>query len=68
METVTVSSKYQIVIPKSVREAMNIKPGQKLTIVSSEHMIGLIPDKPMSAYRGLFPGLDTHIEREEDRF
>ncbi len=67
METVTVSSKYQIVIPKEVREAMGIRPGQKLRVVPTGEQIRLVPDKPISAYRGILRGMDTHIEREEDR-
>ena len=68
METVKVSSKYQIVIPKEVREAMGIKPGQALRVVPSAGCIRLVPDKPMHEYRGILQGMDTRIEREEDRF
>ena len=67
MDTVTVSSKYQIVIPKEVREAMSIRPGQKFRVIPSGDLIRLVPDKPITAMRGRFKGIDTTVEREEDR-
>ncbi|MGQ2966685.1 AbrB/MazE/SpoVT family DNA-binding domain-containing protein [Methylophilus sp.] len=67
VSVVTVSSKIQVVIPKGVRQQMNIKVGQKLTVrVNGAHM-ELFPMHPMNAARGLLQGIDTHIEREEGR-
>jgi AbrB family looped-hinge helix DNA binding protein len=67
MITVSVSPKYQIVIPKSVREALDIKPGQKVQVIQYQNRIELIPIRPMQAARGFLKGIDTTIEREEDR-
>lgn len=67
MITVSVSPKYQIVIPKSVRDALGIKPGQKVQVIQYQNRIELIPIKPMQAVRGFLKGIDTTIEREEDR-
>ena len=67
METVVVSSKFQIVIPKAVREVLHIRPGQKLQIIQYEDRIELIPMKPMREKRGFLKGIDTTVEREPDR-
>ena len=67
MKTVLVSSKYQIVIPKAIREALNIQPGQKVQIIQYQNRIELIPIKSMQAARGFLKGIDTSIEREEDQ-
>jgi len=67
MNTVTVSPKYQIVIPKEVRESMGIVPGQKLQITSYQGRIEVILIKPMKEMRGFLKGIDTEVTREEDR-
>ena len=68
MSTVTVSTKYQIVIPEKIRKAIGIKPGQKLEIVEFEGCLELVPVKQMRALRGSLKGLDTRRYREkEDR-
>lgn len=67
METVTVSSKYQIVIPKEMREVLNIKPGDKLVFMRYAGGIELIPLRPIRELRGIAKGIDTTVEREEDR-
>ncbi len=67
MQIVTVSPKFQVVIPKEVRRQLNIQVGQKLKArVQGEH-IELFPEQPLSAARGFLPGLDTTVEREPDR-
>jgi AbrB family looped-hinge helix DNA binding protein len=67
MEAVTVSPKFQVVIPKEVRRQLNIQIGQKLKArVQGEH-IELFPEQPISAARGFLPGLDATVEREADR-
>jgi AbrB family looped-hinge helix DNA binding protein len=68
METVTVSPKYQIVIPRSMREAMGIKPGQKIRLIRYNNVVHLIPVRPIEEARGFLKGIDTTIEREPDRF
>lgn len=67
MATVTVSPKYQIVIPKKVRESSGIVPGQKAQMISYRNQIQLIPIEPMENLRGFLKGIDTHVERDEDR-
>ena len=65
--TVTVSSKYQVVIPKKIREALNIQIGQKFELVVYNNRIEFIPIVPASEMRGFLKGIDTSINREEDR-
>jgi AbrB family looped-hinge helix DNA binding protein len=67
METVTISSKFQIVIPRSIRESLGLKPGQKFQAIQYENRIELIPVKPIREMRGFLKGIDTTIERESDR-
>ncbi len=67
--TVTLSSKYQVVVPASLRASLKLKPGAKLTWVEVDGVAQLIPYHPASYYRGLFKGLSsTDIPSEPDRF
>jgi AbrB family looped-hinge helix DNA binding protein len=69
MGVVTVSSKYQIVIPKDVREKMNLKPGQKVIVVEKDGVVHLIPEKPVKELRGFVKGVTTDkLRHEEDCF
>jgi len=67
MQSATVSTKFQVVIPKKVREALGIKPGQKVQVIPYEGRIELIPLEPMKNSRGFLKGIDTYIEREKER-
>ena len=67
MTAVTVSPKYQIVIPKEIRESMGIVSGQKVQIMSYQGRIEVIPLKPMKEMKGFLKGIDTTVAREEDR-
>ncbi len=67
MHTVTVSPKYQVVIPKHVREAMQLRPGQKLKVIEYEGRIELIPDRDISELKGFLKGINTEFIREDDR-
>lgn len=67
MEVVTVSTKYQVVIPRSVRQALDIVPGQKIQVIPYGDRIELIPVKPIQESRGFLKGMDTSLEREPDR-
>ena len=67
MESVTVSTKYQVVIPKRVRERMGIKPGQKVQVISYMERIELVPLRSINEGRGFLEGIDTTIDREQDR-
>ena len=67
MSTVKVSSKYQIVIPKEIRESLELKAGQRLQILLYGDRIELIPERRLSDMKGFLSGIDTRLEREEDR-
>ncbi len=68
MATTTISSKYQVVIPKEVRNKLHLKSGQKMTVVTKGGVIYFIPEKPISSYRGFLKGMDTSdIREDEDR-
>lgn len=67
MEIVTVSPKYQVVIPLRVRQSLGIKPGSKVQVILYEGRIELIPIQPIEKMRGFLNGIDTTIEREADR-
>ncbi|MGB4805346.1 MAG: AbrB/MazE/SpoVT family DNA-binding domain-containing protein [Anaerolineae bacterium] len=67
METVLVSPEFQVVIPRAVREALRIRPGQKVQVLQYEDRIELIPLRPIHEMRGFLRGIDTTIEREPDR-
>ena len=67
MEAVLVSPKFQVVIPRAVREALRIRPGQRVQVIQYEDRIELIPIRPAREMRGFLKGIDTTIEREPDR-
>ena len=67
MTAVTVSPKYQVVIPKEVREAMGIFSGQKIQVLTFQNRIELIPIKPMKKLKGFLKGIDTEVSRDKDR-
>ncbi len=67
MTSVTVSPKFQIVIPKEVRDSMGIVSGQKIQILTYQNRIELIPIRPMKKMRGFLKGIDTSIKRDKDR-
>ena len=66
MDVVTVSPKYQVVIPRSVRERVHIRPGERLQVISFDDRIELIPVRPMRSMRGFLKGLDARFERDEE--
>ncbi|MDQ3007462.1 MAG: AbrB/MazE/SpoVT family DNA-binding domain-containing protein [Chloroflexota bacterium] len=67
METVTVSTKFQVVIPRDARKALGIRTGQKVQVIVYEGRLELVPVKPVKKMRGFAKGIDTTIEREKDR-
>lgn len=67
METLTISPKFQVVIPKSIREAMKLMPGQKVQAVAYSGRIELIPVQPMKRMRGFLKGIDTDVPRDAER-
>ena len=69
MGVVTLSSKYQIVIPQDVRERMELKPGQKIVVIEKDGVVHLIPQRSIKEMRGFVEGVDTRkLRNEEDRF
>ena len=67
MQTVTVSPKFQVVIPREVRESLQLRPGQKLQVVEYAGRIELIPERDIADLRGFLKGIDTNFEREKER-
>ena len=67
MEAVKISPKYQVVIPKKLRESLNLSPGQKVQMVAYEDRIEMIPVRKLSEMKGFLKGIDTNVEREKDR-
>jgi AbrB family looped-hinge helix DNA binding protein len=67
METVKLSPKYQIVIPKSVRDALALEPGQHLDMVVVDGRIEVIPAPSAEDARGFLEGIDTRVPRDDDR-
>ncbi len=67
MMSVTVSPKYQVVIPKEVRESMGIVSGQKIQVLTYQNRIELIPIRPMEKMRGFLKGIDSSVKRDKDR-
>lgn len=67
MNSVKVSPKYQIVIPKEIRESLNIRPGAAMQVFEVDGRIEVIPVRPIQSLRGRFRGIDTTVERDEDR-
>jgi AbrB family looped-hinge helix DNA binding protein len=67
VETVTISPKYQIVIPRKIREALGLRPGVKVQVFSYQGHIELIPIRRPRELRGFVKGIDTTVEREGDR-
>ncbi|MEZ5276873.1 MAG: AbrB/MazE/SpoVT family DNA-binding domain-containing protein [Opitutaceae bacterium] len=67
MNTVTVSPKFQVVIPKSVRDALQLKSGEKMRVVTYRDRVEMIPVRPIEKMRGFLKGIDTVIERDADR-
>jgi AbrB family looped-hinge helix DNA binding protein len=67
METLTISPKFQVVIPKAIRELLKLEPGQKIQAIVYGNRIELIPVRSAERMRGFVRGIDTTVDREEDR-
>jgi AbrB family looped-hinge helix DNA binding protein len=67
MKAVTVSAKFQVVIPREVRESMDLQPGTKVQVLQYENRIELIPLREPKALRGFLAGIDTEVPRNGDR-
>jgi AbrB family looped-hinge helix DNA binding protein len=66
MDTVTISSKYQIVIPRAIREKWNVKPGQKVRLIIYGNRLEIVPVRDIKEARGFLKGMSSNIEREEE--
>jgi len=64
---VTVSPKYQVVIPKTVRESLRLRPGQRMQVIEYDGRVEFIPERDIDELRGFLKGINTEFEREEDR-
>lgn len=67
MSFVKISPKYQIVIPKKIREGLNLRSGQRLQVMIYGDRIELLPERRITDMKGFLKGIDTRIDREEDR-
>jgi AbrB family looped-hinge helix DNA binding protein len=67
MDAVTISPKFQVVIPRAVRESLGLAAGQKVQMIVLDGRIELIPIRPARKLRGLLRGMDTTVERDPDR-
>jgi AbrB family looped-hinge helix DNA binding protein len=67
MSVVTVSPKFQVVIPRAIREAMGLEPGQKVHALQYQNRIEFIPVRSMRAMKGFLKGIDTTVARDRDR-
>ena len=67
MRTVTVSPKYQVVIPRELRDSLHIRPGEKIQMLQYENRLELIPVRSIKKMRGFLKGIDTTVKREKDR-
>jgi AbrB family looped-hinge helix DNA binding protein len=67
MTTLTISPKYQVVIPKQIREKLDLHPGQRVQAIQYGDRVELVPVRPMGSMRGFLAGIDTTVARDEDR-
>ena len=67
MEAVKISPKFQVVIPRKIRESLHLTPGQKIQVIPYGNRIELIPERPISEMRGFLKGINTKVEREPGR-
>ncbi len=69
METVTLSSKFQLVLPRGARERLRLRPGMKFTVLDKGGVIFLVPERSMRAYRGVAHGAsDRGLREKKERF
>jgi AbrB family looped-hinge helix DNA binding protein len=67
MHAVTVSPKFQVVIPRTVRENLHLRPGQRMRVIEYSGRVEFIPERDISELRGFVKGINTDFSREEDR-
>ncbi len=67
MAQARISPKYQVVIPKAIREELELKPGQMVQVIAHGDRIEMVPVRSLREMRGFLAGIDTTVEREPDR-
>lgn len=67
MEAVKISPKFQVVIPREVRERLHLVAGQRMQVVAYGNRIEMIPEQKIDSMRGFLAGIDTDVAREDDR-
>jgi AbrB family looped-hinge helix DNA binding protein len=67
MTTVSVSPKFQVVIPKDIREALHLVAGQRMEVRLNDGKVEFVPEKSILSYRGRWPGIDSTVVRDADR-
>ena len=67
MNTVAVSPKFQVVIPKEIRRALNLVSGQRMAVQLNDGKVEFIPEKTVASLRGRWQGMDTRVVRDADR-
>jgi len=67
MSTVTLSPNFEVLIPQDVREALHLSAGEQFRVVPYDGRVELIPVRPIRKMRGFLRGMDTNVERDEDR-
>lgn len=67
MTSVTISEKYQIVIPRAARQALDLKPGEKIEVLVYDGRLEFIPVRDLKTVRGFLKGIDTEVPRDKDR-
>jgi len=65
MNIVTVSPKFQVVIPRHIRQMMDVKPGQRMKVIAYDNQVTFVPVRPLSEARGVLKGMDSYVQREE---
>lgn len=67
VDIVTISPEFQVVVPRSIRERLNLKPSQRMQVIPYEDRIELIPLRPARELRGYLRGMSTEMTRDADR-
>lgn len=67
MDTVKISSNFEVKLPDKILDALNLKPGQNLRIITYQNRVKLIPDIDVERTQGMLRGINTDFERENDR-
>lgn len=67
MKTVTISAKFQVVIPREIRRHLNLRAGQRVHVMACDDRIEVVPVRPTRQLKGFLRGIDTAVSRDRDR-